>query len=83
MRRGDISPRFQSDPHPNDLDCQLVTRWTSKFEPTRINGLQSSSRDPINASEGLLQAWSMVSGQNRPQVTKNVALTAKRRVWRV
>jgi hypothetical protein len=28
--------------------------WTSEFEPPRINSLQSSSRNLINASEGLV-----------------------------
>src|SRR6202011_4755510 len=43
--------------------------WTSRFEPPRINSLQSSSGNLINTSEGLPQAQSVLSRRNRPQVT--------------
>src|SRR5713226_7084241 len=44
--------------------------WTSQFEPSRIKGLQSSSRNLLTASEGLILAQSVLTRQNRPQVPK-------------
>jgi hypothetical protein len=57
--------------------------WMSPFDPLRINSLQRPSRNLLIALEGVGHAWSVLSRQNRPQIPKNQALTAKRRVWRV
>jgi len=57
--------------------------WTSLFDPLRINNLQHPSRNLLIASEGVGHAGSVLSRQNRQQIPKNQAITAKRRVWRV
>ena len=74
---------FNTDPFTQRSVTANWSSWTSEFESSRINSLQSSSRNLLIASESVGHARPVLSRQNRPQIPKNQVLTAKRRVWRV